>query len=105
MYRIWDTDNRQLEKVKKYADKIKKDLSIYIDEKTQQLRNLGIELEVHQKTAKEILKRISSIEEGLGTKADEIENINKRIKGYDQVINELYAMTERVEDNLKRLHH
>lgn len=104
IYRQLDRNNRSLDKVKRYSDKIKGELDAFVEGKTTNLKNLSIELDVHQKTAKEIVKRIASAEEGLGTRAQGLEKLSGRIGEYDKALEELAQMTRRVEENLKRLH-
>ncbi len=104
IYRQLDRSNRSLDKVKRYSDKIRGDLSGFVEDKTTELKNLSIELDVHQKSAKEILKRITSIEEGLKGKTAGFDKIQTRITEYDKALSDLVTMTARVEENLKRLH-
>ncbi|MBN2509848.1 MAG: hypothetical protein JXB03_06210 [Spirochaetales bacterium] len=104
IYRQLDLNNRSLEKVKKFSDKMKEELAGYVDTKAQDLKNLSIEVDVHQKAAKEVLKRITVIESGLQDKSSDIEHIFTRITSYDKALDELVKMTGRVEENLGRLH-
>ncbi len=104
LYRQMDRNNRSLDKIKRYSDKIKGELDGFVDGKTQQVKNLAIDLDVHQKTGKEILKRIVAIEEELGKKAGNIELVHQKIGEYDKTLGELSRMTGQVEENLKRLH-
>ncbi|MBI9109046.1 MAG: hypothetical protein JEZ04_20045 [Spirochaetales bacterium] len=80
------------------------DIEVFVDQKTQDMKNLAIEIDVHQKTGKEVLKRVSAIEEGISTRAEDIYSINDRINKYDTAINELVGMTGKVDENLQRLH-
>ena len=104
IYRQLDQNNRSLEKVKKYADKMKDEIGVYVDVRTQDLKNMSIEIDVHQKAAKEILKRITVIENELGGKSEDIDKMFQRVSTYDNAIGELVKMTGRVEENLTRLH-
>ena len=104
LYRQMDRNNRSLDKVRRYSDKVTSDIEAFVDQKTQDMKNLAIEIDVHQKTGKEVLKRISAIEEGFRNKASEVDAINVRINEYDKAINELVGMTGKVDENLKRLH-
>ncbi len=104
IYRQLDRNNRSLDKVRKYSDKVTSDIEGFVDQKTQDMKNLAIEIDVHQKAGKEVLKRISAIEEGFSDKAAEIDVINTRINEYDKAISELVGMTGKVDENLKRLH-
>lgn len=104
VYRQLDKNNRSLEKIKRYSEKIKDELDAYVDSKTIEVKNFAIELDVHQETGKAILNRISKAEEHLETKAAYIEKMYERVNEYDKALNELTQMTGRVQDNLNRLH-
>ena len=104
LYRQLDRNNRSLDKVRRYTEKVTSDLEAFVDNKTQDMKNLAIEIDVHQKTGKEVLKRITAIEEGISTRAEDITSINERINKYDRAINELMGMTGKVDENLQRLH-
>lgn len=103
VYRQLDRNNRSLEKVKRFSDKVKDDLDRIVLEKAAQLKDIGIEIEVHQKTAREVFKRIKEIEDGLNARASDMEQIGVRIGEYDKVLDELVQMTARVEENIGRL--
>lgn len=104
VYRQLDKNNRSLEKIKRYSDKIKDELDTYVDGKTVEVKNFAIELDVHQETGKAILNRISKAEDHLESRASYIEKMYERINEYDKALNELTQMTGRVQDNLNRLH-
>jgi chromosome segregation ATPase len=103
VYRQMDRNNRSLEKVRRYADKIQIDLDGIVAQKAQELRDMSIEVDVHQKTAREVLKRIQSTEDGLSDRASQIDQINVRINDYDGALDELVQMTRRVEENINRI--
>lgn len=103
VYRQLDKNNRSLEKVKRFSDKVRDDLDKIVQEKAAQLKDIGIEIEVHQKTAREVFKRIKEIEDGLNARASDMEQIGVRIGEYDKVLDELVQMTARVEENIGRL--
>ena len=104
VYRQLDRNNRSLDKVKRFADKVKDQLSEFVDSKTTELKNLSIELDVHQRTAKEIVKHISNVETGIGDRAKGFEKLSARMNEYDRALADLVQMTGHVEENLKRLH-
>ena len=104
VYRQLDKNNRSLDKIRKYTDKVQSDLDGLVQSKTNDIKNLSIELEVHLKTAKEVLKRISAMEDNISGKTKGVDEIRKRINEYDKSINELVSMTKKVDENLKRLH-
>ena len=104
MYRQLDRDNRSLERVKKYTDKLKDELSGYVDKRSEDLQRYGIELDVQQKAAKELLKHLQGVEEGLNSRAEAIGAIEKRLGEYDAALARLMDMTSKVDENLSRLH-
>ncbi len=103
VYRQLDKDNRSLEKVKKFADRMKDEIGAYVDDKSRDMQNLAIELDVHQKTAKEILSRLNSAESALAERSGAFEEVSAHIAGYDAALKELGEMTGKVEENLKRI--
>ncbi len=104
VYRQIDLNNRSLDKMKKYFNRIKEELDVIVEEKAMGLKDLSIELNVHEKTVKEVYNRIEERGNELSARADEIDSINDRINNYDSVLKELAEMTHRVDDNLKKLH-
>jgi DNA repair exonuclease SbcCD ATPase subunit len=103
-YRFIDRNNRSLEKVKKYADKLQDGIAEYADSRAEDLKRYGIELDVKQQAAKEVLKRVKEVEEGLNSRAGAIGQIEQRIAEYDKALSALMDMTSRVDANLERLH-
>lgn len=104
IYRQLDRDNRSLEKVKKYAERLRDELSVYVDKRAEDLRRYGIELDVQQKAAKVALERVQAVQEGLSDRAEAISGIEKRLGEYDAALARLMDMTARVDENLARLH-
>src|SRR5512142_2154439 len=92
VYRQLDRDNRSLEKVKKFADRQRDELSAYVDKRAEDLRRFGIELEVQQKAAKVALDRIQAVQEGLAERAEAIGGIEKRLGEYDAALARLGEM-------------
>jgi len=103
IYRQIDRNNRSLEKVKRFSDRMKGELAKSVEEKTSEMKNLAIELQVNMKAGKEVLKRVRDVEDGLHERAEGLEEIRKKIEGYDHALEELVGMTARVDENLKRI--
>jgi len=103
IYRQIDRNNRSLEKVKRFSDRMKDELAKSVEEKTSEMKNLAIELQVNMKAGKEVLKRVRDVEDGLHERAEGLEEIRKKIDGYDHALEELVGMTTRVDENLKRI--
>ena len=104
IYRQLDRNSQSLAKVKRFTDKVRQELSGLVDSKTEELKNLTVELDVHMKTAKEILKRVHSIEDDLKGRTKGVDEIHRRIAEYDKALTDLVNMTQRVDENLNRLH-
>ncbi len=103
VYRQLDRNNRSLDKVKKFSDKMIEEIDGFVEQRTTEMKDIAIEVEVHQKAAKEVFKRIKEAEDTLGSRASDIENMHARISQYDQALSELVNMTARVDENLKRI--
>ncbi len=103
LFRVLDKKNRSLEKLKRFSDKTKEDLSIFIKEKSVELNDIAINIDTQLKKGREILKRILSFEEMLQGKADEFERMKKTVDSYAGTLDELINMSGRVDENLKRL--
>jgi len=103
-YRFLDRDNRSLEKVKKFTDRIREDLSTYVDQKSEDLKSYGIELDVRSKAAKEVLKRVKEAEEAFTGRSESLEAMGTRVGEYDKILAQLMDMTGRVDENLKLIH-
>jgi chromosome segregation ATPase len=104
LYRLADTNNRPLEKVKKYAEKCKEEIAAYADEKSMAVKNFGIDLDVEKKVAAQYLKNIQQLtEEELAKKAESIKRIDEHIHAFEASLEELTGMTGRVQENLNRI--
>ncbi|MDR1252430.1 MAG: hypothetical protein LBK62_09720 [Treponema sp.] len=104
LYRYLDKNNRNLDKVRKYADKCKEDIATYTEEKLDKVKGFGIDLEVERKAAMELLRHIRTLtEEELAEKVQTISRIDERIRAYDSSMGELVKMTGRVQENLNRI--
>ncbi|MBN2651450.1 MAG: hypothetical protein JXR63_03630 [Spirochaetales bacterium] len=103
VFRFLDKNNRSLEKIKRYSEKIKNELDIFVGQRSEDLKNIGVEVDVHQKASKEIIKKIETFELRLKEKNETLENVFSRIEDYDKAIKDLVSMTERVDENLLRL--
>ena len=103
LYRQLDRSNRSLDKVRKYGERLKDDLAVFVAEKESAVKDYAIELDVQQKAAKELLKRLVSTEEGLAARNEAVTKIDERIHAYDSSLDELMRMTARAQENLERL--
>ncbi|MFP4509660.1 MAG: SpiroCoCo family coiled-coil protein [Spirochaetota bacterium] len=103
VYRQIDRNNRSLEKVKRFADKVQGDIDHLVAERVTALRDVAIEVDVNQKASREILKRISQAEQELTDRAANVETIAERIQKYESALQELDALTNAAHENIKRV--
>jgi hypothetical protein len=104
LYRLADKNNRPLEKVKKYAEKCKEDIAAYAEEKSMAVKNFGIDLDVERKAAAQLMKNIQHYtEEELVKNSEAIAQIKEHIHAFESSLDELFGMTDRVQENLNRI--
>jgi DNA repair exonuclease SbcCD ATPase subunit len=103
LYRQLDRNNRSLDKMRKYGDRLKEELSAFVLQKESAVKDYAVELDVHQKSAKELMKRVQLTDDELAAKAEAVSRIDERIGAYDTALEELVRMTARVQENLTRI--
>jgi lambda repressor-like predicted transcriptional regulator len=103
IYRHLDKNNRSLERVKKFADQAQVQLQEIVDAKARDLKDLGIEVEVHQQTLKTVLNHVHQSTESLEAKAKEIDTLSTTIHSYQELIDDLSNRTKAVHENLQRV--
>lgn len=103
IFRAMDRNNRSLEKLKRFSDKIAENLSATVAQKTTEVRDLSLELQASLKTGREILVRARGVEEMLQGRSSDIEEIQARFTEYDKALEELTGMSARVDKNLARI--
>jgi chromosome segregation ATPase len=95
--------SRTLDKVREYGKRLREELAVFVAEKESAVKDYGIELEVQQTAAKELLKRLVITDEELADKAAAMAKIDERISSYDSSLEELVRMTALVQENLNRI--
>ena len=70
LLRQYDRNNRTLNKVKKYADSARIELDTLVQERVDQMRDLTIGFEVHDKRGRALVARLEDIESQSGGKLD-----------------------------------
>jgi DNA repair exonuclease SbcCD ATPase subunit len=103
IYRALDRNNRSLEKLKRFSDRITENLSGLVEQKTAQMKELSHELQASFKTGNELIVRAGGVEGQLQGKAEQIESIQARLSEYDRALKELASMSARVDKNLLKL--
>ena len=103
VFRQLDKNDRSLEKLQKYTEKLIKDINNSITSKIETLKQTSIEMEVKQKTTIAAVKRLEEIEKNIKSQEEVYTRIDDQIKKYNQIIKELLTMTENAEENMKLL--
>jgi chromosome segregation ATPase len=104
IFRLLDKNNRSIDMVRKLAEKSKNDIAAYAEEKGMAVRNFGINLEVEQKAAIQLMNEIQHLtEEKLAKKSEAITRIEDHLKAFESSLDELFGMTGRVQENLSRI--
>jgi chromosome segregation ATPase len=103
LFRILDKRNRSLEKVKRFSDKLKEEISVFIKEKTVEINDIAVDLDLNLKKSREVLKRILTFEEALKAKEGDFKNMKLTVDNYAGTLDELVSMSERVDENLTRI--
>jgi len=110
LFRQLDKNNRSIEKVKKFGDKLKAELELFIKERTAALQESSIALDVQQAKAVAAVKRLESIREDLARKEAEVvertkavADLGKQFDSYDKTVRQLLEMTAHAETNLGRI--
>lgn len=110
LYRQMDKGNRSIEKVKRFGDKLKDDLALFLKERSTKLEESSLALDVQQTKAVAAVKRLDSIRQEIEQKeADLLERtkkvsaFGKQIENYDETISRLLEMTQQAEINLEKI--
>jgi chromosome segregation ATPase len=103
LFRQLERNNHPLEKMRKYGERLKEELTEFVAQKEAAVRDYGVDLDVRQKQAKELLNRIQMGDDSLAAKAEAVANLNAKINAYDSSLGELVRMTARVQENLNRI--
>ncbi|RPJ06970.1 MAG: hypothetical protein EHM28_08815, partial [Spirochaetaceae bacterium] len=103
LFRFIDKRNRGLDKLKRFSDKAKEDLSVYIKDKSAEISELSVNLDENLAKGRDILKKILSFEDMLQEKATDFEKMKNTVDAYAGTLQELINMSARVDENLRRL--
>ena len=110
IFRQMDANNKSIDKVKRFSDKLKEDLDAYFEGRSQALQTAAIDLDTKQTQAIASVKRLQKFEEDFAIRSKETEDrinalseVESRIDGYDSIIKDLIDKTGRAEENLQHL--
>ena len=103
LFRHMDRNNRNLKLLRDYSDKLKKELSSYMEEQEKAVKDYGVSLNVERESAKELMKRLQMTDEELAEKAAAVERLDAQIASCEKSVSELDRMTGRVQENMNRV--
>lgn len=103
VFRIIDKNNQGKASVRRYAEKLTKEIEQEVEEKAQQMKSAIIELDVRKKVEQELINRVSVIEDRLNSRADDVDELFNRVAEYDKAIGDLVEMTRKADENLQLL--
>ena len=107
VYRLTDRRNRNLQAARNYGKQLKEqlyaELNEYIDKKKNEITNYRALLATDKSAVKALLASLAAKTGEFDRRTANIGEINERLGSYDGVLAELFKMTERVEDNLRRI--
>ncbi|AEF83094.1 SpiroCoCo family coiled-coil protein [Leadbettera azotonutricia] len=103
LYRQLDRRGRSLDKLSKFAEKIKTEFRAFTDEQGEAVSGYRAELKVEQEAAKVLMDRIKTTNEELAEKSAAVARLEERLKTYESSMEELSGMTGRVQENLNRI--
>ena len=96
LIRYMDRGSNSLEKVRKYADKVKSDFNDFVTNRTSDLQNVATELEVAKREGKVLLNRFNTLSTDFVSKAQGLE-------ARMQTIRELEGHIAKSEDSMQKL--
>ncbi len=103
IFRSLDRNNRSIEKLKRFSDKLSENLAAMVEEKTKQLKEISTALATDLRAGKELLGQVQGMEQGLEGKAQLFETLQSRLNAYDKTLGDLIAASGRVDENLKNV--
>ncbi|MDR2757819.1 MAG: hypothetical protein LBB78_00390 [Spirochaetaceae bacterium] len=103
LFRYLDRHNRSVNRARDFGKQLKEELAQYVAEREAAVKDYALDLDVQQKAARELLKRLQVTDEEFAAKAAAIARIDEQIAASDTSLEELIRMTGIVDENLKRI--
>lgn len=103
IFRRSDKNSKSLEQVKLYADRRHEEFDLYVEEKMTQLKDLTINLDVQEKTGSVILRRIEGEVDHLSEKISHIEELNKKVMGYNSTMEKMLDLSKELDERYTRI--
>ena len=109
-FRYLDRNNRSLDKVKKFTDKIKDEFDEYFVKQQEAIKNEAIDLDVQKTQAIASVKSLQKFQQDFTDKKNALDKeisaitqMGEKISQYDSALKELTEMSLAVEENLSRI--
>ncbi len=103
IFRAADRNNRSIEKLKRFGDKVMEGLGTFVEERTGEMRRLTTDLAASMKDGAEVLRRSQAVEEDLASRAGEVASLQKRLADLDSSLHGLAEASGRADQEVKRL--
>jgi chromosome segregation ATPase len=103
LFRQSDKNSRASKLLTKLSERLKDELAEFAAQKAAAVRDYAVNLDTHQKAAKELMNRLQLNEEAMAAKIAVVTELNEKIKTYESTLGELGRMTMRVQENLTRI--
>lgn len=94
----------KLEKIRRYVDKTRSDLEGFVEERTREVNDLALDLEAYQRSGGEILRKLQDFYSSIEEKASAIDSLESKLKNYRESVSELGAFSDKVQQNLTKIH-
>ncbi len=102
-YRRLDRNSKTLEKVRRYAEKASGELDKLVEEKRNRLKDLVDDVDVQERTGREVLKRIISNNEELIAHEEKVKEKLVAVENLQGRMDQLNDMTLLVDQNMKKV--
>jgi hypothetical protein len=103
LFRRIDRNSKSLEKVRRYAEKARGELDKLVEEKRNQLKDLSVDIDVQDRTGREILKRIVANNEELIAHEDNVKEKLELVQDLQDRMDQLNDMTALVDENMQKV--
>lgn len=103
IYRFIDRNNRQLDKLKRYASSVQNEIDEHVKKSVQELHNTALELDINTKAGRELLNDVNQEDSRLSEIQERIEGLEKSVQNSETAMDQLASLTQSVEENMRNL--
>ena len=102
-FRKADTNNRTLDRIRRYFDDKTKDLDEIVEEKKLELNDINKAMEGSEQNARELIKSFETSFNMVRKRDDEIKILNNQLDTFRNAFNEMADASQKADSNLQRL--